>query len=49
MPYIDESLREIEYAFDVLKVNGIGMRASYGHIVALLSAVHAVVRRTGSP
>jgi predicted TIM-barrel fold metal-dependent hydrolase len=30
MPYIDESLKEIEYAFDTLKVDGIGMLTSYG-------------------
>jgi 6-methylsalicylate decarboxylase len=30
MPYVEESLKEIEYAFDVLKVNGIGMMTSYG-------------------
>jgi predicted TIM-barrel fold metal-dependent hydrolase len=30
MPYIDESLKEIAYAFDVLKVDGIGMMTSYG-------------------
>jgi predicted TIM-barrel fold metal-dependent hydrolase len=30
MPYIDESLKEIEYAFDVLHVDGIGMMTSYG-------------------
>jgi 6-methylsalicylate decarboxylase len=30
MPYVDESLKEIEYAFDVLKVDGIGMMTSYG-------------------
>jgi 6-methylsalicylate decarboxylase len=30
MPYIDESLKEIEYAFDTLHVDGIGMMTSYG-------------------
>ena len=30
MPYIDESLKEIEYVFDTLKVDGIGMMTSYG-------------------
>ena len=30
MPYIDECLKEIEYAFDTLKVDGIGMLTSYG-------------------
>jgi len=30
MPYIDESLKEIEYAFDTLRVDGIGMMTSYG-------------------
>jgi predicted TIM-barrel fold metal-dependent hydrolase len=30
MPYVDESLKEIEYAFDTLKVDGIGMMTSYG-------------------
>ena len=30
MPYIDECLKEIEYAFDTLKVDGIGMMTSYG-------------------
>lgn len=30
MPYVDESLQEIEYAFDTLKVDGIGMMTSYG-------------------
>ncbi len=30
MPHIDECLREIEYAFDTLKVDGIGMMTSYG-------------------
>jgi 6-methylsalicylate decarboxylase len=30
MPYIDESLKEIEYAFDTLNVDGIGMMTSYG-------------------
>ena len=30
MPYIDECLKEIEYVFDTLKVDGIGMMTSYG-------------------
>ncbi len=30
MPHVDESLKEIEHAFDVLKVDGIGMMTSYG-------------------
>ena len=30
MPYIDESLKEIAYAFDTLNVDGIGMMTSYG-------------------
>ena len=30
MPYVDESLKEIAYAFDVLKVDGIGMMTDYG-------------------
>jgi predicted TIM-barrel fold metal-dependent hydrolase len=30
MPYVDESLKEIEYAFDALKVDGIGMMTNYG-------------------
>jgi predicted TIM-barrel fold metal-dependent hydrolase len=30
MPHVDASLKEIEYAFDVLKVDGIGMMTSYG-------------------
>jgi predicted TIM-barrel fold metal-dependent hydrolase len=30
MPYVDECLKEIAYAFDVLKVDGIGMMTSYG-------------------
>ncbi len=30
LPHIDESLKEIEYAFDTLKVDGIGMLTNYG-------------------
>ena len=30
MPYVDECLKEIEYAFDVLQADGIGMMTSYG-------------------
>jgi predicted TIM-barrel fold metal-dependent hydrolase len=30
MPYVDESLKAIDYALDVLKANGIGMMTSYG-------------------
>jgi predicted TIM-barrel fold metal-dependent hydrolase len=29
MPYVDESLKEIEYAFDTLKVDGVGMMTNY--------------------
>jgi predicted TIM-barrel fold metal-dependent hydrolase len=30
MPHVDECLKEIAYAFDVLKVDGIGMMTDYG-------------------
>jgi predicted TIM-barrel fold metal-dependent hydrolase len=30
MPYVDESLKEIEHAFDTLKVDGVGMMTNYG-------------------
>lgn len=30
LPHVDESLKEIAYAFDTLKVDGIGMMTSYG-------------------
>jgi predicted TIM-barrel fold metal-dependent hydrolase len=30
LPHIDESLKEIEYAFDTLKVDGVGMMTNYG-------------------
>ena len=30
LPYIDESLKAIEYAFDTLKVDGVGIMTSYG-------------------
>ena len=30
MPNVDESLKEIEYAFDTLKVDGVGMMTNYG-------------------
>jgi 6-methylsalicylate decarboxylase len=30
LPYIDESLKEIAYAFDTLKVDGVGCMTSYG-------------------
>jgi predicted TIM-barrel fold metal-dependent hydrolase len=30
MPYIDESLKEIEYAFDTLQVDGVGTMTNYG-------------------
>src|SRR5262249_1264524 len=30
LPHIDESLKEIDYAFSALKVDGIGMMTSYG-------------------
>ncbi len=30
MPHIDESLKEIAYAFDTLKVDGVGVMTSYG-------------------
>ena len=30
LPHIDEILKEIAYAFDTLKVDGIGMMTNYG-------------------
>lgn len=30
LPHIDESLKEIEYAFDTLRVDGVGIMTSYG-------------------
>jgi predicted TIM-barrel fold metal-dependent hydrolase len=30
LPYIDESLKEIEYVFDMLKVDGVGCMTSFG-------------------
>jgi 6-methylsalicylate decarboxylase len=30
LPYVDEALKEIEFAFDTLKVDGIGMMTNYG-------------------
>jgi predicted TIM-barrel fold metal-dependent hydrolase len=30
LPHIDEALKEIAYAFDILKVDGIGMMTNYG-------------------
>ncbi len=30
MPYVDECLKEIEYVFDTLKADGIGMMTNYG-------------------
>ena len=30
LPYIDESLKEIAYAFDTLKADGVGMMTNYG-------------------
>ena len=30
MPHIDESLKEIAYAFDTLKVDGVGLMTNYG-------------------
>ena len=30
MPHVKESLKEIEYALDVLKLDGVGLYSNYG-------------------
>ena len=49
LPHIDESLKEIAYAFDTLKVDGVGIMTSYGDKWLGYAGVRAGVGRAQPP
>ena len=49
LPHIDESLKEIAYAFDTLKVDGVGIMTSYGDKWLGYSEFHPVWEELNAP